>query len=276
MTTSGGGSTIALRRAPASAGRPNGSSQAVRMNLFVLVRILFQYLERVDTSVLDLAKAVLKDCERKHNTKDSKYETLADAISERVRDAVGETHWTQARKIQKQLAANQQKKRLKAMAQAAQRSRGKGAGRSSSQQTGIPSMGQQQSTPSLGGQMSRRLSGNDEAMEAAQAMSALAQQSTSATPTNTTSSSAEMEVDSSLHGSSNNNISLRNQEVNKSSLSIDNNSVASSSLNRGGPGGTTTSGQLPLRKRIMFASPPTTSTTPPPSSASSSFSSRHR
>lgn len=275
MTTSGGGSTIALRRAPASAGRPNGSSQAVRMNLFVLVRILFQYLERVDTSVLDLAKAVLKDCERKHNTKDSKYETLADAISERVRDAVGETHWTQARKIQKQLAANQQKKRLKAMAQAAQRSRGKGAGRSS-QQTGIPSMGQQQSTPSLGGQMSRRLSGNDEAMEAAQAMSALAQQSTSATPTNTTSSSAEMEVDSSLHGSSNNNISLRNQEANKSSLPIDNNSVASSSLNRGGPGGTTTSGQLPLRKRIMFASPPTNSTTPPPSSASSSFSSRHR
>jgi len=46
---------------------------------------------------------VLKDCERKQNSKDSKYETLADAISERVRDAVGETHWARARQIQKQL-----------------------------------------------------------------------------------------------------------------------------------------------------------------------------
>lgn len=58
---------------------------------------------------------VLKDCERKHDRKESKYETLADAISERVRDAVGEHHWRQARRIQKQLALNQQKKKMKAM-----------------------------------------------------------------------------------------------------------------------------------------------------------------
>ena len=32
--------------------------QAIRMNLFVLVRILFLYLERVDRTVLDLAKEV--------------------------------------------------------------------------------------------------------------------------------------------------------------------------------------------------------------------------
>ena len=58
---------------------------------------------------------MLKDCERKQNSKDSKYETLADAISERVRDAVGETHWARARQIQKQLALNQQKKRWRDM-----------------------------------------------------------------------------------------------------------------------------------------------------------------
>jgi hypothetical protein len=58
---------------------------------------------------------VLKDCERKQNSKDSKYESLADAISERVRDAVGETHWARARQIQKQLALNQQKKRWRDM-----------------------------------------------------------------------------------------------------------------------------------------------------------------
>ena len=58
---------------------------------------------------------MLKDCERKQNSKDSKYETLADAISERVRDAVGETHWARARQIQKQLELNQQKKRWRDM-----------------------------------------------------------------------------------------------------------------------------------------------------------------
>jgi len=35
------------------------------MNLFVLVRILFQYLEKVDRVVLHLAKQILKDCEKK-------------------------------------------------------------------------------------------------------------------------------------------------------------------------------------------------------------------
>lgn len=53
--------------ASAAAGGPGGvlgasitqqRSQAVRMNLFVLVRILFQYLERVDKDILDLAKEV--------------------------------------------------------------------------------------------------------------------------------------------------------------------------------------------------------------------------
>lgn len=40
---------------------------------------------------------------------------MADAIGFRVRDAVGEKHWEKARQIQKQLAANQQRKKLKAM-----------------------------------------------------------------------------------------------------------------------------------------------------------------
>eukprot|EP00578_Thalassiosira_sp_NH16_P019052 CAMPEP_0181094276 /NCGR_PEP_ID=MMETSP1071-20121207/9906_1 /TAXON_ID=35127 /ORGANISM="Thalassiosira sp., Strain NH16" /LENGTH=242 /DNA_ID=CAMNT_0023176593 /DNA_START=193 /DNA_END=921 /DNA_ORIENTATION=- len=103
------------QRALATAATTSQRSHAIRMNLFVLVRILFQYLERVDRSILDLAREVLKDCERKHNSHDSKYETLADAVSERVRDAVGEGHWTKAREIQKQLAINQQKRKLNSM-----------------------------------------------------------------------------------------------------------------------------------------------------------------
>ena len=48
----GGGAASARRQAG------GGGSTIVRMNLFVLVRILFQYLERVDPSSLDLAKEV--------------------------------------------------------------------------------------------------------------------------------------------------------------------------------------------------------------------------
>ena len=65
---------------------------------------------------------VLLDCERKHNTKDSNYETLARAIAERVRDEVGETHWMNARRIQKQMIIIRQKKKLGALHQSKQHS----------------------------------------------------------------------------------------------------------------------------------------------------------
>ena len=64
---------------------------------------------------------VLKDCEQKHNTKQSKHKTLADAISERMRDAVGLVHWENARRIQKRLAINQRKQTFRAIRKAAQR-----------------------------------------------------------------------------------------------------------------------------------------------------------
>eukprot|EP00571_Detonula_confervacea_P001081 CAMPEP_0172314758 /NCGR_PEP_ID=MMETSP1058-20130122/23323_1 /TAXON_ID=83371 /ORGANISM="Detonula confervacea, Strain CCMP 353" /LENGTH=164 /DNA_ID=CAMNT_0013028705 /DNA_START=176 /DNA_END=670 /DNA_ORIENTATION=- len=89
-------------------------NKVLRIKLFVLVRILFRYLEKVDVVMLDLAKEILKDCERKHNTKDSKYETLAEAIADRLRDAVGEAHWTNAWKIQKQLVADQRRRKVNA------------------------------------------------------------------------------------------------------------------------------------------------------------------
>ena len=105
---------------------------------------------------------VLKDCERKHNSKDSKYETLADAINERVRDAVGESHWTQARKIQKQLAENQQKKKLKAMAMQRQKNQQKAQQQQQQQQ-------QQQHKHNVSNDRLQELGRQDEAMEAARA-----------------------------------------------------------------------------------------------------------
>lgn len=167
-------------------------STVVRMNLFVLVRILFQYLGRVEPTSLDLAKEVLKDCERKHNTKDSKYETLADAISERVRDAVGESHWAQARKIQKQLVINQQRKKLKALKAQGQKkqpahkksllSRMSQASSSSSSQQRNNSMTMSSLSQPLPPQ--HQASSSDmEAIEAAKTMSALSTSAASSTST---------------------------------------------------------------------------------------------
>ena len=96
---------------------------------------------------------VLKDCERKHTKGESKYETLADAISKRLRDCVGETHWTNAVRIQRQMAIIRQKKKLKVSQQAAQRW-------SDSQQR----QGRQQ------------CSLKDEAMDAAETMAAMSRQ----------------------------------------------------------------------------------------------------
>jgi len=63
MTITSGSSAVADQRRPASgrSGCPVAAlqqNQALRMKLFVLVRILFHYLERVDTAVLSLAKEV--------------------------------------------------------------------------------------------------------------------------------------------------------------------------------------------------------------------------
>jgi hypothetical protein len=64
MTITSGSSAVADQRRRPASGRPIcpvaalQKIQALRMNLFVLVRILFQYLERVDTAVLSLAKEV--------------------------------------------------------------------------------------------------------------------------------------------------------------------------------------------------------------------------
>ena len=59
--TDAGGSIADRRQGLESTRRPASASQrihVVRMNLFVLVRILFQYLEKVDPSLLLLAKEV--------------------------------------------------------------------------------------------------------------------------------------------------------------------------------------------------------------------------
>ena len=60
---------------------------------------------------------ILKDCDRKHSQGDDTYDSLADAINQRLRDSVGEKHWENACRIQKQIFINRQKNKLQSMQQ---------------------------------------------------------------------------------------------------------------------------------------------------------------
>lgn len=94
-----------------SAKRTRQTIKLNRLRLFILIRILFQYLQKVDPQLLHLAKEVLKDCERKHKSNESKYGSLAEAINDRLRDVVGEAHWAEARRIQSRLMVNHRRRK---------------------------------------------------------------------------------------------------------------------------------------------------------------------
>jgi len=74
--------------------------QARRANLFLHVRVLLQYLTRVDPKLRIEAQNALKDCHIKNRSGDPNYKSLVDSIETRVKLAVGEKHWKRAREIQ--------------------------------------------------------------------------------------------------------------------------------------------------------------------------------
>jgi hypothetical protein len=88
-----------------------------------------------------------------------------------VRDAVGESHWTHARKIQKQLVINQQMKKLKAMKDHAEKT--------------ASNRGNHNNTSSPSSQSPSQSQASAEAMEAAEAMSALSRAAPNRTDTAT-------------------------------------------------------------------------------------------
>lgn len=92
-------------------------------------------------------------------------------VHERVRDAVGESHWTHARKIQKQLVINQQMKKLKAMKDHAEKT--------------ASNKGNHNNTSSPSSQSPSQSQASAEAMEAAEAMSALSRAAPNRTDTAT-------------------------------------------------------------------------------------------
>lgn len=90
---------------------PNKPGQPVlhRLNIFVLVRILFHYLEKVDPKLLLQAKQVLKECDKQKKAGNPEYQNLADAIPPRIKNCVGDHHWSKALAIQRQFLKSKQK-----------------------------------------------------------------------------------------------------------------------------------------------------------------------
>jgi len=74
--------------------------QARRANLFLHVRVLLQYLTRVDPKLRIEAQNALKECHLKNRSGDPNYKSLVDSIETRVRSAVGNKHWDRAKEIQ--------------------------------------------------------------------------------------------------------------------------------------------------------------------------------
>ena len=84
-----------------------------QINVFVLVRLLFHYLEKVDPSLLLEAQAALKDCDRRKRNGDTAYASLSEAIPRRLRRVVGDKHWGRALAIQRDYLLKKQRKQKK-------------------------------------------------------------------------------------------------------------------------------------------------------------------
>jgi len=102
------------RTHPAAA-KVSQSRQLNRVNLFVLIRVLFHYLEKVDARLLVQAKQVLKDCDKRKKDGDPEFQSLAGSIESRIRATVGDLHWNKALTIQRQVLLNKQKQKVAAM-----------------------------------------------------------------------------------------------------------------------------------------------------------------
>mmetsp|Transcript_67270 Transcript_67270/g.99726 ORF Transcript_67270/g.99726 Transcript_67270/m.99726 type:complete len:161 (+) Transcript_67270:50-532(+) len=84
-----------------------------RLDLFVIINILFSHLEKVNPRLLPYVKQVLKDCDSLKKKGHPQFQSLAIPIEFHIRRTIGETHWNEALKLfaaQKILCAKVTKK----------------------------------------------------------------------------------------------------------------------------------------------------------------------
>ena len=100
-----------------NAGAGDGGGATVggahQLNVFVLVRLLFHYLEKVDPQLLLEAKRALKDCDRRKREGDPGYQQLSEIIPRRLRRIVGDKHWGRALAIQRNYLLQKKRKKKK-------------------------------------------------------------------------------------------------------------------------------------------------------------------
>lgn len=84
------------RKSPNYQGRNNGNVESTRRKqLLIFIKIILKCLDHDPTLRLE-AKQIIKECTKKNRQKDPSYQNLSDAITRKLRIAVGERHWSRA------------------------------------------------------------------------------------------------------------------------------------------------------------------------------------
>uniref|UniRef100_A0A7S4RVE2 Uncharacterized protein n=1 Tax=Ditylum brightwellii TaxID=49249 RepID=A0A7S4RVE2_9STRA len=83
----------------ATADQPKRPPLRHRLNLFMLIRIIFVRLEKINPRLLIQAKRVLKDCNTLKQKGHPKFQNLAVSIESQMRKTIGEKHWNESLRL---------------------------------------------------------------------------------------------------------------------------------------------------------------------------------
>ena len=83
-------------KTPSHQGRTNGNVESTRRKqLLIFIKIILKCLDQDPTLRLE-AKQIITECTKKNRQKEIGYDNLSDAITRKLRIAVGERHWSRA------------------------------------------------------------------------------------------------------------------------------------------------------------------------------------
>mmetsp|Transcript_17364 Transcript_17364/g.32946 ORF Transcript_17364/g.32946 Transcript_17364/m.32946 type:complete len:127 (-) Transcript_17364:59-439(-) len=76
-----------------------GQSNSDRQKFLLFIKIFFKYIEKTKMeSIRRRAKVIIAECTYRNRHGDPEYMPLQDAIERRLRECVGEIHWSRARR----------------------------------------------------------------------------------------------------------------------------------------------------------------------------------
>lgn len=84
-------------KSPSHQGRTNGNVESTkRKQLLIFIKIILKCLDHEDSTLHLEAKQIITECTKKNREKEPGYDNLSDAITQKLRIAVGERHWSRA------------------------------------------------------------------------------------------------------------------------------------------------------------------------------------